>query len=123
MWDTILDILIDKVKQGVEEVRVMYDDAGCITTLPQDYYLTLRRLGIQAKVFNPIKPRLAMQMNNPDHRKILVIDGKVGMTGGINLADEYDPERALWSLEGLQCYDSGRSCMESDADVSAVLGL
>ena len=35
MWDTILDILIDKVKQGVE-VRVMYDDAGCITTLPQD---------------------------------------------------------------------------------------
>lgn len=67
----------------------MYDDAGCITTLPQDYYLTLRRLGIQAKVFNPIKPRLAMQMNNRDHRKILVIDGKVGMTGGINLADEY----------------------------------
>ena len=88
MWDTILDILIDKVKQGVE-VRVMYDDAGCITTLPQDYYLTLRRLGIQAKVFNPIKPRLAMQMNNRDHRKILVIDGKVGMAGGINLADEY----------------------------------
>ena len=88
MWDTILDILIDKVKKGVE-VRVMYDDAGCITTLPQDYYQTLQRLGIQAKVFNPIKPRLAMQMNNRDHRKILVIDGKVGMTGGINLADEY----------------------------------
>ena len=67
----------------------LYDDAGCITTLPQDYYQTLQRLGIQAKVFNPIKPRLAMQMNNRDHRKILVIDGKVGMTGGINLADEY----------------------------------
>lgn len=88
MWDTILDILIEKVKAGVE-VRVLYDDAGCITTLPSDYYMTLRRLGIKAKVFNPIKPRLAMQMNNRDHRKILVIDGKVGMTGGINLADEY----------------------------------
>lgn len=88
MWDTILDILIEKVKIGVE-VRVLYDDAGCITTLPSDYYLSLRRLGIKAKVFNPIKPRLAMQMNNRDHRKIFIVDGKVGMTGGINLADEY----------------------------------
>ena len=88
MWDTILDILIEKVKQGVE-VRVLYDDAGCITTLIPDYYKVLQGLGIKAKVFNPIKPRLAMQMNNRDHRKILVIDGKVGMTGGINLADEY----------------------------------
>lgn len=88
MWDTILDILIDKVKEGVD-VRILYDDAGCITTLPPDYSETLQRLGIKAKVFNPIRPRLAMQMNNRDHRKILVIDGKVGMTGGINLADEY----------------------------------
>lgn len=88
MWDTILDILIEKVKDGVE-VRVLYDDAGCITTLPFDYVNILKRLGIKAKVFNPIRPRLAVQMNNRDHRKILVIDGKVGMTGGINLADEY----------------------------------
>lgn len=88
MWDTILDILISKVKQGVE-VRVMYDDFGCITYLPTDYYKILNKLGIKAKMFNPIKPRLAIQMNNRDHRKILVIDGKVGMTGGINLADEY----------------------------------
>lgn len=88
MWDTILDILIEKAKQGVD-VRVMYDDAGCITTLPSDYYKILRNLYMKVKVFNPIKARLAMQMNNRDHRKILVIDGKVGMTGGINLADEY----------------------------------
>lgn len=88
MWDTVLDILIEKVKQGLD-VRVLYDDAGCITTLSQDYHKVLNRLGIKAKVFNPIRPRLAMQMNNRDHRKILVIDGKVGMTGGINLADEY----------------------------------
>lgn len=88
MWDTILDILIKKVKQGVE-VRVMYDDFGCITYLPNEYYKVLRKLGIKAKVFNPIKPRLAVQMNNRDHRKILVIDGNVAMTGGVNLADEY----------------------------------
>ncbi len=88
MWDTILDILIEKVNEGLD-VRVLYDDAGCFTKLPSNYYQVLQEYGIKAKVFNPIKPRLAMQMNNRDHRKILVIDGKVGMTGGINLADEY----------------------------------
>jgi len=88
MWNTILDILCDKVQQGVE-VRVLYDDAGCINKLSNHYDQKLRRLGIACKVFNPFRPRLAMQMNNRDHRKILVIDGVVGMTGGINLADEY----------------------------------
>lgn len=88
MWNTILDILCDKVQQGVE-VRMMYDDVGCIGKLPDHYDEKLRRMGIACKVFNPIKPRLAMQMNNRDHRKILVIDGEVGMTGGNNLADEY----------------------------------
>lgn len=88
MWTTILDILIEKVKQGVE-VRVMYDDFGCMAYLPNEYYKVLRKLGIKAKVFNPIKAHLAIQMNNRDHRKILVVDGKVGITGGINLADEY----------------------------------
>lgn len=88
MWDTILDILVEKVNEGVD-VRVLYDDAGCIRTLETDYDEKLRSLGIKCKVFNPIEPRLAMQMNNRDHRKILVIDGIVGMTGGINLADEY----------------------------------
>ena len=67
----------------------LYDDAGCIFKLPKDYDKTLRTFGIQTKVFNPIEPRLAMQMNNRDHRKIVVIDGVVGYTGGINLADEY----------------------------------
>lgn len=88
MWNTILDILIRKARVGVD-VRVLYDDAGCISKLPQDYYKHLISLGIKSKVFNPIEPRLAMQMNNRDHRKILVIDGIVGLTGGINLADEY----------------------------------
>lgn len=88
MWNTVLDILKDKVKEGVD-VRLIYDDAGCITTLPPRYHETLRRYGIKAKVFNPIEPHLAMQMNNRDHRKIVVIDGEVAFTGGVNLADEY----------------------------------
>lgn len=88
MWNRILDILCDKVQQGVE-VRLMYDDVGCIGKLPAHYEEKIRRLGIACKIFNPLRPRLAMQMNNRDHRKILVIDGEIGMTGGINLADEY----------------------------------
>ena len=86
MWNSVLDILKDKV--GLD-VRLIYDDAGCITTLPPRYFETLRRYGIKAKLFNPIEPHLALQMNNRDHRKIVVIDGEVAFTGGVNLADEY----------------------------------
>ena len=88
MWNTILDILVQKVKEGVE-VRVMYDDMGCIMTLPSGYYKKLRELGIKCCVFNPFVPVLSSRFNNRDHRKICVIDGCVGFTGGINLADEY----------------------------------
>lgn len=88
MWDSVLDILKDKVKQGVK-VRLMYDDVGCFFLLPKDYPKKLRKLGIECVVFNPFKPVLTSVQNNRDHRKIAVIDGKVAFTGGINLADEY----------------------------------
>ncbi|NBK97166.1 MAG: cardiolipin synthase [Erysipelotrichia bacterium] len=88
MWTTILDILKQKVEEGVD-VRLIYDDFGTITTFEPEYHLTLNEMGIKTKVFNPIKPKLAIQMNNRDHRKILVVDGRVAMTGGINIADEY----------------------------------
>jgi cardiolipin synthase A/B len=88
MWNAVLEILQQKVKEGVE-VRVMYDDVGCINTLPDKYYETLRKMGIKAQVFNPLQPALDVRLQNRDHRKIAVIDGVVGFTGGINLADEY----------------------------------
>ncbi|MEG0823722.1 MAG: cardiolipin synthase [Erysipelotrichaceae bacterium] len=88
MWNKVLEILKDKVKEGVD-VRVIYDDAGCFSTLDQHYDKYLNSIGIKTKVFNPIRARLAIQMNNRDHRKIVVIDGLVGFSGGINLADEY----------------------------------
>lgn len=88
MWGEILTILEDKVKQGVE-VRVMYDGMIEFSTLSFDYVKRLRSLGIKAKVFAPIAPFISTYYNYRDHRKILVIDGKVAFTGGINLADEY----------------------------------
>ncbi len=87
MWSTIEDILVRKVKQGVD-VRVIYDDGGSIR-LSGGFAQRLRNFGIKTFVFNPFSPILAIQMNNRDHRKICVIDGRVGFVGGINLADEY----------------------------------
>ena len=88
MWRTILDILEKKAAQGVD-VRLIYDGFGCLTTLPHRYDKVLRSKGIQCKIFNPFRPVLNIIQNNRDHRKICVIDGKTGFTGGINLADEY----------------------------------
>lgn len=88
MWDGILDILERKARQGVE-VRFMYDDLGCLFTLPRHYDRVLREKGLQVCVFNPFNTILSPRFNNRDHRKICIIDGKVGFTGGINLADEY----------------------------------
>ena len=88
MWRTILDILERKVQEGVD-VRLIYDDMGCLTTLPHKYYETMRSKGIKCQVFNPFRPILNIIQNNRDHRKFCIIDGYVGFTGGVNLADEY----------------------------------
>lgn len=87
-WDSILEVLAKKAAQGVD-VRVMYDGMGCLMTLPYNYPKKLKAMGIQAQVFFPFAPFLSVMQNNRDHRKILVIDGKVAYNGGINLADEY----------------------------------
>lgn len=88
MWNSILEILEEKVKEGVD-VRIIYDDMGCLQTLPYKYYEKLREKGIKCLVFNPFVPFLSVIMNNRDHRKITIIDGHTAFTGGINLADEY----------------------------------
>ena len=92
MWNAILDILKEKVKEGVE-VRVMYDGMCSILLLPYGYPEELKGYGIKAKMFSPIRPFLSTSQNNRDHRKILVIDGKVAYTGGVNFADEYINEK------------------------------
>ncbi len=88
MWGRILDVLTRKVKEGVE-VRVMYDGMCEMSTLPASYFKLLEAQGIHAKAFSPIVPVVSSHYNYRDHRKILVIDGKVAFNGGVNLADEY----------------------------------
>jgi len=88
MWNTIVDILEKKANEGVD-VRVTYDDFGCASKIPANYYLTLRKKGIKCYRINKLLPIVSVVHNNRSHRKITVIDGRVAYTGGVNLADEY----------------------------------
>ncbi len=88
MWDTILAILERKAREGVD-VRVLYDGTCEVALLPRGYYKQLEKRGLRAKAFAPLTPFLSTHYNYRDHRKILVVDGRVAFTGGVNLADEY----------------------------------
>lgn len=87
-WQSIQEILEERAAAGVE-VRVFYDDMGSIGFITTDFVERLRKRGIKAKTFNPMAGFLNIVLNNRDHRKITVVDGKVGFTGGYNIANEY----------------------------------
>ena len=111
MWGKILEILLEKAKSGVE-IRMIYDDMGSVTLLPFGYSRKLEEMDPHIKCipFNRVVPFLAMVMNNRDHRKILVIDGHTGFTGGINLADEYINAKERfghWKDTGLKLVGEG----------------
>lgn len=88
MWDGILEILLRKAQAGVD-VRVMYDDFGCMFLLPGEYPRILEEQGIKCCVFNRFSHIFSARFNNRDHRKLCIIDGNIAYTGGINLADRY----------------------------------
>ncbi|MBQ7921894.1 MAG: cardiolipin synthase [Clostridia bacterium] len=121
-WNSVLEILKRKAEAGVE-VKVLYDDIGCMATLPGDYHKTLRKLGIEAAPFSRLRGNADSEFNNRSHRKITVIDGRIGYTGGVNIADEYINEivrfghwkdtairlegEAVWELTRLFLVDFG----------------
>lgn len=104
MWDRIVNVLLKKAKEGLD-VRVMYDDMGSSTT-PIAFAKNLEKNGIKCQRFNKLSFFSTGKVNNRDHRKILVIDGKVGFTGGVNLGDEYinveHPFGSSWKDTGLK---------------------
>lgn len=109
MWSRILEILEEKVKQGVD-VRLLYDDFGNINRLKHNFKREMIKKGIKTINFNPYRPRLSLFMNYRDHRKITVIDGNVAFVGGINLADEYINRKVLfgyWKDSGLMLKGEG----------------
>lgn len=88
VWDAMLEVLKEKTKDGVD-VRIVFDDIGCMNTLPGNYAKLLGKMGIKATPFSRLKGQADSEFNNRSHRKITVIDGEIAYTGGINIADEY----------------------------------
>ncbi len=92
MLNSILDILAAKAAEGVD-VRIIYDGVGSLLTMPADFVRNIRSRGIKCLPFSPVKftfhiTNYAM-LNHRDHRKITIIDGDTGFSGGLNIADEY----------------------------------
>lgn len=115
MWNTILDILQEKVRQGVD-VRILYDDVGSIATLPRHYDRFLASLGIRAVRFNRFVPTLNTYLNYRNHRKMTIIDGNISYMGGINLADEYINRKVrfgYWKDTGVMLRGEGTVNMTS----------
>lgn len=109
MWDAVLEELKKKAAEGVE-VRMIYDDVGSISALPRKYAKQMEALGIKCVAFNPYRPVYSVVMNHRDHRKILVVDGYVAYTGGMNFADEYIGESnrcGVWKDNALRIQGAG----------------
>lgn len=112
MWNAILKILARKAKEGVD-VRLLYDGTCAVYLLPYKYPKRLEKMGIKCRMFAPPIPFISTHYNNRDHRKIMVVDGRVAFTGGVNLSDEYiniDSPFGHWKdvgimLEGDAVYD------------------
>ena len=106
LWTEFLKRVLERAACGVQ-VRILYDDFGCMKTLPYRYaeYLEGLHKNVRCIAFNRVKPALALRLNNRDHRKMLVVDGRVAFTGGINLADEYIGEErrfGVWKDTGVR---------------------
>ena len=82
------DALVEKAKQGVE-VRVIYDSVGC-WKVSNRFFESMRRAGVHVEAFLKVYfPLLSNRVNYRNHRKVVVVDGKVGLVGGCNIADRY----------------------------------
>lgn len=88
MLQRLLEVLQQKAQAGLD-VRIIFDDFGCMTTLPIDFVQKMESQGIRCLRFNPFTPIVSLAVNNRDHRKIVVVDGEYGYTGGLNIGDEY----------------------------------
>lgn len=104
MWDEILEILKEKREEGVE-VRIIYDDIGCIARLSEKQIKELNDIGIQTASFNQLSLKFSIGYNFRNHRKIVSIDGRIAYTGGINIGDNYintEDQAIYWKDSGVR---------------------
>ena len=88
LWDEIFAILKQKAKEGVK-ITIIMDSLGVLLKKTKNLREELEENGIEVYKFNPFSPIINGYINYRDHKKIVVIDGKYGYTGGVNIADEY----------------------------------
>lgn len=88
MWDEIYEILKQKRKEHVE-IYFIYDSLGSLFKKPRNLKKQLEKINVKYLQFNPLTPLIRSYINYRDHRKIVVIDGLIAYTGGINIGDEY----------------------------------
>lgn len=109
LLNRFLDILGKKAQEGLD-IRIIYDDLGSHAILKRKTRKKIKKLGIKLLSFNKLVPIFNLALNLRDHRKIVVIDGKIAYTGGANLADEYINEKrthGYWKDSGIKiCGDS-----------------
>ena len=136
-FQEIAQILIRKARQGLD-VRFMYDDVGSVGSANLIFAKRLKDAGIRCMVFNPVMPLLNLFMNHRDHRKITVIDGKIGYTGGYNLSDEYFGRKITygqWKDTGIRlegeavrsltaaCLEMWNACSRTEGDCPDYLAV
>jgi len=92
MYDELMAVLYEKADAGVE-IRMMVDEMGSLSTLPKDFYNNCAAHHIKSIPYNPLSPSLFKFISFRDHRKMTVVDGRVAITGGINIGDEYINEK------------------------------
>ncbi len=95
LFERFWDIIQKKLDEGVE-VYIIYDDMGCSKELKMRTAHRMRKSKAHVKAFNRLVSRFSFAMNYRDHRKIVVVDGKVAYTGGCNLSDEYTNEKRMY---------------------------
>lgn len=93
MWNEIYEILKQKRKENVE-IYVIYDSLGSLLKKPKNLKKQLEEIGVKVLSFNPFTPFIRSYINYRDHRKIVVVDGIIAYTGGINIGDEYINENS-----------------------------
>ena len=110
IWDVMCDVLVEKAAQGVE-IKLMYDDAGSIFQLSDQAMKKLRTENIEIRKFNAIEKNLRRQyFQYRNHQKIVIVDGNISYTGGINISDRYaniDSPFGHWKDVAIRLYGSG----------------
>ena len=110
LWQRIKPILIRKAQEGLD-IRFIYDDFGSMFRTDKHFWREIEEAGIKVGCFNAIHKYVArLYLNYRDHQKIIVIDGNIGYTGGVNLADEYInaiTRFGHWKDGGVRIYGPG----------------